>query len=116
MLGEQIGEVAGFTVSMTAREAKTVKCEKVYAKVLRNRAVSLMQQFRDELGICVSVCRRNMAAEQKNSGIIDKHVRKKLGKLHGGLEMKDVKDHAAFFLRCRSSMETHGAKWLRMYL
>ena len=76
VLGEQIGEVAGFTVSMTAREAKTVKCERVHAKVLRNRAVSLMQQLRDELGICVSVCRRNMAAEQKNSGIIDKHVRK----------------------------------------
>ena len=76
VLGEQTGEVAGFTVSMTAREAKAVKCERLHAKVLRNRAVSLMKQLRDELGICVSVCRRNMAAEQKISGIIDKHVRK----------------------------------------
>ena len=76
VLGEQIGEVAGFTVSMTAREAKTVKNERVHGRVLRNRAISLMQQLRDKLGICVSVCRRNMDAEQNNSGIIDKHVRK----------------------------------------
>ena len=76
VLGEQVGEVAFFTVSMTAREATAVKCERLHAKVLRNRAVSLMKQLRDKLGICVSVCRRNMAAEQKNSGIIDKHVRK----------------------------------------
>ena len=55
-----------------------------------------MQQLRDELRIC----RRNMVAEQKNSGRVDKHVRKWTGELHGGLEVKDVKDHAAFFLRC----------------
>ena len=76
VLGEQIGEVAGFTVPTTAREAKTVKCERMHGKVLRKRVVSLMQQLRDELGICISLCRRNMAAEQKKSGIIDKHVRK----------------------------------------
>ena len=76
VLGEQTGEVAGFTVSMTAREAKAVKSERVHGKELRNGAVSLMKQLCDELGICVSVCRQNMAAEQKNSGIIDKHVRK----------------------------------------
>ena len=77
VVGEQIGEVADFfSVSMMAREAKAVKSEKVHGRVLRNRAISLMQQLRDELGICVSVCRRNMAAEQNNSGIIDKHVRK----------------------------------------
>ena len=65
VLGEQIGEVAGFTLSMTAQEAKTVKCERMHGNVLRKRVVSLMQQLRDELGICVSVCRRNMAAEKK---------------------------------------------------
>ena len=75
VLGQQIGEVADFFYCV-ASEAKAVESERVHGRVLRNRAISLMQQLRDELGICVSVCRRNMAAKLKNSGRIDKHVRK----------------------------------------
>ena len=57
-------------VVVTTPQVVTTAC--VHGRVLRNRAVSLMQQLRDELRIC----RRNMVAEQKNSGRVDKHVRK----------------------------------------